>query len=264
MIEGHGGEGTLNRLRSFSDGAFSIILTLLVLNLALPNLPTSGPASLVSGIRTGADAELVALLKPLFPKFLGYMVSFLVVGIFWTVHVGIVRALRTVHRPGLFANLCYLFPVSLLPFTTDVSTRFRTPLGWSLYAGNIGLAALASILFWSVLARGGCVAPETRRGSFRLIPLRSGLLAAVFFLSIPATYADPVWGRLLPLLLPIGFRVLNRLGLFKKATEAHPVEPLLARAVEHDPALPQVEHAPEEGKDLFGVVGHEEERPPTG
>lgn len=249
MIEGHGGEGTLNRLRSFSDGAFSIILTLLVLNLSLPAVPGGGPG------------DLPSLLKPLFPKFLGYMVSFVVIGIFWTVHVGIVRALRGVHRPGLFANLAYLFPVSLLPFTTDLSTRFRTPLGWALYAGNIGLAGLASILFWYVLVRGGCVGAEARRGPFRLIPLRSGVLAAVFLLSIPATYASLEWGRLFPLLLPIGFRIVNRL---KKGREAYGVEPGFAPAVEHDPTRAQVEHAAEERQDLFGMMRDEEERPPLG
>lgn len=69
---GRGSEAMAGRLRSFSDGVFSIVLTLLVLNLAIP----------AANAKIRTDAELAGLLWGLFPKFLGYILSFVLVGTF--------------------------------------------------------------------------------------------------------------------------------------------------------------------------------------
>jgi uncharacterized membrane protein len=90
------------RLEAFSDGVFSIIITIMVLEL---KTPTSGHWS--------------ELFKPEFTNtFFAYMVSFALVGSFWISHHQIISNVARVTRGLLWRNLFTLFPISLLPLAT--------------------------------------------------------------------------------------------------------------------------------------------------
>ncbi|MCL2687323.1 MAG: TMEM175 family protein [Methanobrevibacter sp.] len=89
-----------NRLESFSDGVLAIIITIMVLQLGIPT-----------------SAELSAIY-PIIPVFLGYVLSFMYVGIYWNNHHHLLKALHTVSGKILLVNLVLLFWVSLMPFTT--------------------------------------------------------------------------------------------------------------------------------------------------
>lgn len=198
------------RLRSFSDGVFSIVLTLLVLNLSIP----------AANAKIHSDAELTNLLLSLLPKFAGYLLSFVLAGVFWILHAGIDRAVAGADRPVLAANLVSLFPITVLPFTTDLTTRaLASPLAWALYAGDMALAAIGTVVLWAVVVRRGFVDPTARDERFAGVPLRSGILAAVFLLSIPATYVHPIAGRYVPVLMPLAFRLLRRRVSIEKPVE---------------------------------------------
>ena len=88
------------RLEAFSDGVIAIIITIMVLELKVPH---------------GADP---AALGPLLPVLLGYVLSFVFVGIYWNNHHHMLHAARTVNGPILWANLHLLFWLSLIPFVT--------------------------------------------------------------------------------------------------------------------------------------------------
>lgn len=89
-----------NRLEAFSDGVLAIIITIMVLELKVPEEP-----------------DLRAALV-LWPKFLSYVLSFLYVGIYWNNHHHLIQASHKVSGAVLWANLHLLFWLSLLPFTT--------------------------------------------------------------------------------------------------------------------------------------------------
>jgi len=88
-------------LEAFSDGVIAIIITIMVLELKVPH---------------GAD---LAALRPLLPVFLGYVLSFTFVGIYWNNHHHLLHATRHVNGRILWANLHLLFWLSLIPFTTN-------------------------------------------------------------------------------------------------------------------------------------------------
>lgn len=108
------------RLEAFSDGVIAIIITIMVLELKVPH-----------------DANLAAL-RPLFPVFLSYLLSFLYLGIYWNNHHHLFQMARHVNGKILWANLHLLFWLSLLPFVT----------GW---AGENNFAALPVALYGMVL-----------------------------------------------------------------------------------------------------------------
>jgi len=88
------------RLEAFSDGVIAIIITIMVLELRPPE-------------GSGFDG-----LEPLLPKFLAYLLSFVLVGIYWNNHHHLLSATRRVNGAVLWANLHLLFWLSLFPFFT--------------------------------------------------------------------------------------------------------------------------------------------------
>ncbi|MGC4045121.1 MAG: TMEM175 family protein [Armatimonas sp.] len=91
---------TKGRLEAFSDGVMAILITILVLELRAPH---------------GATMEA---LLPLWPKFLGYVLSFIYLGIYWNNHHHLLHTVRKVRGSILWGNLHLLFWLSLIPFVT--------------------------------------------------------------------------------------------------------------------------------------------------
>jgi uncharacterized membrane protein len=108
------------RLETFSDGFFAVIMTLMVLELKPP------------------QGTSFSSLAPLDPKFISYILSFLFLGIFWNYHNLIFQATKSVSGSIVFANLAFLFCVSLIPFS----------LSW---IGADGFSTTAVILYGTVL-----------------------------------------------------------------------------------------------------------------
>jgi len=87
-------------MEAFSDGVLAIIITIMVLELAVPDEPG------------------LAALRPLIPTFLSYALSFVFLGIYWNNHHHLLQAARHVDGRVLWANLHLLFWLSLIPFVT--------------------------------------------------------------------------------------------------------------------------------------------------
>ncbi|MET4080517.1 putative membrane protein [Pedobacter sp. UYP30] len=86
-----------NRLEAFSDGVLAIIITIMILEIKVPS---------------GAD---VTTLKPLIPKVLSYILSFIYVGIYWNNHHHLLYPVKEVNGKILWGNLHLLFWLSLIP-----------------------------------------------------------------------------------------------------------------------------------------------------
>lgn len=117
-----------NRLEAFSDGVLAIIITIMVLELKVPH------------------GETVAVLAPLVPVLLSYVLSFVYVGIYWNNHHHMLHASHIVTGSILWANLHLLFWLSLIPFTTGWmgENHFAT-----LPAAAYGVVLLmAAIAYW--------------------------------------------------------------------------------------------------------------------
>ena len=126
------------RIEALSDGVFAIVMTLLVLEIAVPHLtPPAGEAEL--------QQELLALV----PEFLGYAVSFIILGIFWVVHHRQFHFVERTDRAFVWLNIVTLLFVALLPFTTALLSRFpQSQTAVFVYGGNLLLAALAMSAQW--------------------------------------------------------------------------------------------------------------------
>lgn len=92
---------TKGRLEAFSDGVLAIIITIMVLELRIP------------------EGDTFQALRPMAFKFLSYIFSFLYVGIYWNNHHHLFQAVEHVNGKVLWANLHLLFWLSILPFATS-------------------------------------------------------------------------------------------------------------------------------------------------
>src|SRR5262250_3907349 len=90
------------RLEAFSDGVIAIIITIMVLELRVPD---------------GTDADVASLVRVL-PIFGSYVLSFVHVGIYWNNHHHLLHAAHGISGGVLWANLHLLFWLSLFPFVT--------------------------------------------------------------------------------------------------------------------------------------------------
>jgi uncharacterized membrane protein len=117
-------------MEAFSDGVIAIIITIMVLELKVPH------------------GDNFAALMPMIPPFLGYVLSFLYVGIYWNNHHHLLHACEQVSGSILWANLNLLFWLSMFPVVTDwVGENPTASAPTACYGVVLMLAALA----WWVL-----------------------------------------------------------------------------------------------------------------
>jgi uncharacterized membrane protein len=124
------------RLEAFSDGVLAIIITIMVLELKVP------------------EGASLAALRPVLPVFLGYVLSFVYVGIYWNNHHHMFHATRRVRGPILWANLHLLFWLSLFPVTTAwLGANPSEPLPAALYGLALLLAGTAYKILQELIIR---------------------------------------------------------------------------------------------------------------
>ena len=176
------------RLEAFSDGVIAIIITIMVLELRAPHEP-----------------ELTAL-RTLLPVFMSYVLSYIFIGIYWNNHHHLLQAVRNVNGRILWANLHFLFWLSLVPFVTSwlgESNFAAWPV--AVYGGVFLFAGFAySILTHTLIAHHGQDSPLARavgrdlKGQASLVLYVVGI--ALSFASPPLAYGIYVLVALLWLL----------------------------------------------------------------
>lgn len=119
-------EKVLGRMLDFSDGIFAFAITLLVLNLVLPDGTTR--------------SDLAQALAQLWPKFMAFLISFLVIGLYWVIHVRQMRVISRYNNGLLWFNLFFLMFIVLIPFSTSIISDFFGTASVSLYAANMACA----------------------------------------------------------------------------------------------------------------------------
>jgi uncharacterized membrane protein len=137
---------TTQRLEAFSDGVFSIAITLLVLELSIPESRSATPPPLGS-----------ALLH-LWPSYIGYVLSFITVGIYWANHHSIFRFYQRTDHAFNLLNLAFLMSISFLPFPTAVLSRYVMVPGQGetavmFYAFGLVLPAACFLAMWTYASR---------------------------------------------------------------------------------------------------------------
>ena len=165
---------TTSRLEAFSDGVIAVIITIMVLDLKPPH-----------------EAMTQSLLK-LLPAFLSYLLSFVIVSMYWVNHHHLIHTVRKVDAATLWSNLNLLFWLSLFPWVTGyLNETHASAISVSLYGFATFATGLSFNLLRQVIARNHEPDEEflknhSRRNKFSLIALScyfSAILVA--WVSVP-------------------------------------------------------------------------------
>jgi len=163
--------GNTERVEFFSDAVFAIAMTLLVLDIRLPDT---------------AAAELGPALAALAPEYFAYALSFAVIGVNWSAHHRKYRLISGYDRRLVQLNLLLLLLVAFLPFPTSVLSEYggETP-AVVLYAATVAAISGMQCLIWLSARASGLLAPVVDRSLFFYV-LRTMLVTVVVFAaSIP-------------------------------------------------------------------------------
>jgi uncharacterized membrane protein len=133
----------MDRVVAFSDGIFAFAITLLVVSLDVPELP--------SGF---AGRELGPALLAQAPRFASYAFSFLMVAIFWMAHHRMFQYIVRYDTTLLMLNFLMLFGVAFLPYPVELVGRYGDlPAAEAFYAGAMAFVGFASTGIWMYAAR---------------------------------------------------------------------------------------------------------------
>lgn len=184
----------------FSDGVFTVALTLLVIDIAVPALPSGS-----------SEAELVAQLRSQVPNILAFALTFWVVAAYWLTHHRHFRFIRRYDGRLQFLNLLLLMTICFLPWPTAVLGRYGDEFAaWVLYALSMTATGLAAMALWVYgsgdhgLADG--ITPELRV----YFTARTLVQPTLFLLSIPVALVSLTLAELCWVAMFVALVLLNR------------------------------------------------------
>lgn len=169
-------EVEFGRIVAFSDGVFSIAITLLVLNL---------------GIRKGlTEGQIDNALWDQRDTFFAYAISFAVIGRFWLVHHRFFSEVNAFDGRLIGLNMVYLGSIVLIPFSSELLGEYGgTTTAVVFYSVNLAVVVLLGLLMHVDARRRGLTAVDDR--SHRETRFRSTYIAAIFLLSVPLAFLAP-------------------------------------------------------------------------
>ena len=185
------------RLEAFSDGVFAIAITLLVLEIRVP-----------SRDQLADPAELIKALGALWPSYVGYLLSFVTIGIIWANHHNLFRLVGRVSHGLVLANLLLLLTVGFVPFPTALlAATLETPsaqIGVLVYAATfIAVAVAFNVLWYEIRTRPGVLRPDVEAWSIAAISRSYRLGPPGYMLAFVGALISPVLGMAVIVVLTV-------------------------------------------------------------
>jgi len=176
------------RLEAFSDGVLAIAITLLVLEIRVP------PAEDLAD-----PNKLIEALGALWPSYLGYLISFVTIGIIWANHHNLIRLVDRVGHGLILANLLLLLTIGFLPFPTALlAATLETPsaqIGVLVYAGTFVVVAIAfNVLWYEIRTRPGVLRRDVDAWSVAAISRSYRLGPPGYLVAFVAALINPALG----------------------------------------------------------------------
>jgi len=195
-------EFQLERLILFSDAVFAIAITLLVIEIKIPEIHE----------RPVTENAVLHKLAELIPKFVGFLVSFLLVGQYWIVHHRMFSFVINFTDRLIWLNILFLFAIALMPFSTGFYSEYVlrgvvTPV--IFYTGNIALLGLANFLMWRYLGNQKNNLTENLTPALsKYFSLRALTVPTIFVIFSFVYLYNPTIAFFIPILIPFILRLI--------------------------------------------------------
>lgn len=194
------------RIETFSDGVFAIAITILVLAIAVPELSSFQ-------IQHG---EMLKSLISLWPKFLSFFISFIIIGIFWIGHTIIFRFIKRADRVLLWLNTLLLLFICFIPFPAALIGQYGAEkYSLILYGLTIICVGIVFSVLWVYASRNFRLIDKTM--DKRLVKKASIIIAAapiVYVIAILIAFYNPVITLIIYILIPIAYIIPSPIDEF--------------------------------------------------
>jgi len=186
-----------NRLETLVDGVFAIAMTILVLELRAPE--ALGPGGLAQG------------LVDVGSRFATFVISFIVLGVYWFAHHQIFHFVLRVNRTLVWLNILFLLGIALVPFAASVMGAYTAdPIALSLYGAVLGLlAALGYLIWWYMTGDRGLIEPGLDPELVHKVRLWLATGPVITPIAIAVSFVNPTVALLIYLVLPVVFIFFN-------------------------------------------------------
>jgi uncharacterized membrane protein len=177
---------TTARLISFSDGVFAIAVTLLVFNLKVPEIPAAN-----------VHVLLPDMIQAMLPHFTVYVLSFLLIAVYWTFHHRMLNLVTRMDTPFLWMNICYLLVIAFIPFPTALFGAYpHETLSFVFYICSLMLVGFLSMLMlWYASHNHRLVSKELPVLVVKYLFFRQFTSLIVFLLAIPLAFYQLRWAQ---------------------------------------------------------------------
>ncbi|HTQ64322.1 MAG TPA: TMEM175 family protein [Puia sp.] len=211
-------EFQLERMILFSDAVFAIAITLLILEIRIPE---------ISGNVT--DKLLLQALAALGPKFVGFIISFMLIGMYWTIHHRMFGYVINYNQKLLWLNLFFLFFIILMPFSTGfygeytgaelIKNQLKVPM--TFYVLNFCFVGLFNFIMWIYVTnpKNKLMYASALTSDMKLSRARALVVPIIFFCMLPVAYFFNVAVAVyIPLMIPIVMKIVHR--FYREKTES--------------------------------------------
>ena len=195
-------EFQLERLILFSDAVFAIAITLLVIEIKIPEIHE----------KPVTENAVLHKLAELIPKFVGFLVSFLLIGQYWIVHHRMFSFVINFTDRLIWLNILFLFAIALMPFSTGFYSEYVlrgvvTPV--IFYTANITLLGLANFLMWRYLSNQKNNLTENLTPALaKYFSLRALTVPTIFVIFSFVYLYNPTIAFFIPMLIPFIMRLI--------------------------------------------------------
>jgi uncharacterized membrane protein len=203
-------EFQLERLILFSDAVFAIAITLLVIEIKIPEVHENV-----------SNKALLHALVHLIPKFIGFLVSFMLIGLYWTIHHRMFGFVTSYDGRLLFLNLAFLFFIALMPFSTGFYSEYAGPdlfryqltVPLTFYVLNFCCAGIVNYLMWRRITnpRHKLAEPAVPLLDAKMAKARSLIVPLIFLSMLPIAYfTNVLLAVYVPLFIPLVIKLTRK------------------------------------------------------
>jgi len=207
-------EFQLERMILFSDAVFAIAITLLAIEIKLPEQLKVNGQLVELNRHTATDSLLLAGLEEIIGRFIGFFISFFIIGGYWIIHHRMFAFVINYNRRLLWLNLIFLMAIVLMPFSTGFYSEYavkflKTPV--IVYVVNIVFIGVMNYALWSYVANpknqlsAGINSIEKKFFAYRAIIVPSSFFVmGIVYLLVRKEYAIYI-----PLLIPLVMKIFR-------------------------------------------------------
>jgi uncharacterized membrane protein len=186
-----------HRLEALADGIFAIAMTLLVLELRVPE--ATGPE------------DLATRLADLWPRFATFFISFVVLGVYWFAHHQTFYFIVRVNRTLVWLSILFFLGAALVPFVASLLGSYpQDPVALSLYGAVLGLlAAVGYVIWWYITGDRGLTEEKLDPDLVAKVCRWIAIGPLIMPVAIVLAFVQPVASLLIYLALPPLFVLFN-------------------------------------------------------